>query len=553
MPLTDVSNVGADAQASKMPTKASAKAFVIPGLTKPAPVAQAKEAKGKAAKETAAKASKETAKAPARAPRKRAPAAKKEVTLTTTPTPPNAKRGSDRGAAKENAEPVEAAAPDQVTPEATKRTVSILTTAKTPGMREPKTPHVSIAGVGDPPPTVRFAEPEPEPELAAADGRRTRGSRHAPKRFGEFTEWDAVQKGMLGTPGHGLQMGRLIPSSEDSSSSGDAPADPSTARFAAASSDATVREVHERVQALMKMADAALPLEEGGGNDETEGKSLREALSESWNGQGYYAKLMAQMATPKGKGAKPEEEAHASGSGSGGAKKGGSGGSSGGSARSQPAPEVAMPSLAQVTAMFSAALPNLAAGARPAPVVLGKGKRTTHFAEDAEVPAMPAAAAPPPAAAAPLAQPAVARAGARKVAGKETAKAAAKEAPASASTSSSSRRAKKSAEETDASTTPERKIEALEAELAAVKSELEAAKGEIETLHADSSLAERESESLQNTLDTQTAQLRSKDAENKALKAELAKVKAAAAEAMRKMAAALNAAADATEKDGFEA
>jgi hypothetical protein len=551
MPLTDVSNVGADAQASKMPTKAPAKAFVIPGLTKPAPVAQAKEAKGKAAKETAAKASKETAKAPARAARKRAPAAKKEVTLTTTPTPPNAKRGSDRGAAKENAEPAEAAAPDQVTPEATKRTVSILTTAKTPGMREPKTPHVSIAGVGDAPPTVRFAEPEPEPEPepAAADGRRTRGSRranHAPKRFGEFTEWDAVQKGTLGTPGHGLQMGRLIPSSEDSSSSsGDAPADPSTARFAAASSDATVREVHERVQALMKMADAALPLEEGGGNDETEGKSLREALSESWNGQGYYAKLMAQMATPKGKGAKPEEEAHASGSGSGGAKKGSSGGSSGGSARSQPEPEVAMPSLAQVTAMFSAALPNLAAGARPAPVVLGKGKRTTHFAEDAEVPAMPAAAAPPPAAAAPLAQPAVAREGARKVAGKE--------APVSASTSSSSRRAKKSAEETDASTTPERKIEALEAELAAVKSELEAAKGEIETLHADSSLAERESESLQNTLDTQTAQLRSKDAENKALKAELAKVKAVAAEAMRKMAAALNAAADAAEKDGFEA
>ena len=67
MALTDVSNVGADAKASKMPTKAPAKAFVIPGLTKPAPVAQAKEAKGKAAKETVAKASKETAKAPARA------------------------------------------------------------------------------------------------------------------------------------------------------------------------------------------------------------------------------------------------------------------------------------------------------------------------------------------------------------------------------------------------------------------------------------------------------------------------------------------------------
>ena len=204
-----------------------------------------------------------------------------------------------------------------------------------------------------------------------------------------------------------------------------------------------------------------------------------------------------------------------------------------------------MPSLAQVTQMFSAALPNLAAGARPAPVVLGKGKRTTHFAEDAEVPAMPAAAAPPPAPAAPLGQPAVARAGARKVA--------AKEAPLSASTFVYVATGEEVGGGDDASATAERKIETLEAALAAMKSELEAAKGEIETLHADSSLAERESESLQNTLDTQTAQLRSKDAENKALKAELAKVKAAAAEAMRKMAAALNAAADATEKDGFEA
>ena len=145
--------------------------------------------------------------------------------------------------------------------------------------------------------------PSPSPSPPAADGRRTRGSRranHAPKRFGEFTEWDDVQKGMLGTPGHGLQMG-IFPEDKDSSSSGDASADPSTARLAAASSDSTVREVHERVQALMNMADAALPLEEGGGNDETDGKSLREALSESWNGQGYYAKLMAQMATPRGR------------------------------------------------------------------------------------------------------------------------------------------------------------------------------------------------------------------------------------------------------------
>ena len=103
--------------------------------------------------------------------------------------------------------------------------------------------------------------------------------------------------------------------------------------------------------------------------------------------------------------------------------------------------EVAMPSLAQVTRMFSTALPNLAAGAGPRPSSSAgetndalRGRRGgSRHARRRRATARDRSA---------FGQPAVARAGARKVA--------AKEAPLSASISSTSRRAKKSAEETDA-------------------------------------------------------------------------------------------------------
>ena len=52
----------------------------------------------------------------------------------------------------------------------------------------------------------------------------------------------------------------------------------------------------------MKMADAVLPLEEDNGKDDAANqKSLREQLSDSWGGQGYYAKLASQMQTPPAK------------------------------------------------------------------------------------------------------------------------------------------------------------------------------------------------------------------------------------------------------------
>ena len=102
-----------------------------------------------------------------------------------------------------------------------------------------------------------------------------------PERFGEFKSWNSVQKGTLGTPGHGLLSKqaklRLGARDEESEGSGTstssgkgggesaeaakakaakaaaaaaAAATPTTARFnAAASGDAAAREVHERVEA----------------------------------------------------------------------------------------------------------------------------------------------------------------------------------------------------------------------------------------------------------------------------------------------------------------
>jgi len=68
-------------------------------------------------------------------------------------------------------------------------------------------------------------------------------------------------------------------------------------------------------------------------------------------------------------------------------------------------------------------------------------------------------------------------------------------------------------------------IDALKRELEDFKAQLAAAKDEANILRSDAALAESEAESLGNTLESQTHQLRAKDAENKALKLELASLK----------------------------
>lgn len=294
MALTDVSNDPAHARGAK------AAGFSIPGLTKPALVAEKPAAK-------ASKASKATkaADGTAKATRKRAPGAKKAAALTTTP-PPAASRA--KMTAKENVSFAEAPA-DPKTP------------------YEPKTPRAPAVGFAEAaaaadvtqqfktPGNVTFAAHDVEEDeedhaddqgddAGGANGEKRGRSRrqHArPERFGEFKSWNSVQKGTLGTPGHGLlskqarlrlggrdesvaegsgtstsSAGSSGGGSKSSSSSAKsaeeakakmaaqaaAAATPTTARFNAAASDAAAREVRERVEALMRMADAVLPVED---------------------------------------------------------------------------------------------------------------------------------------------------------------------------------------------------------------------------------------------------------------------------------------------------
>jgi hypothetical protein len=197
MALTDVSNDPAHARGAK------AAGFSIPGLTKPALVAEKPAAK-------ASKASKATkaADGTAKATRKRAPGAKKAAALTTTP-PPAASRA--KMTAKENVSFAEAPA-DPKTP------------------YEPKTPRAPAVGFAEAaaaadvtqqfktPGNVTFAAHDVEEDeedhaddqgddAGGANGEKRGRSRrqHArPERFGEFKSWNSVQKGTLGTPGHGL-------------------------------------------------------------------------------------------------------------------------------------------------------------------------------------------------------------------------------------------------------------------------------------------------------------------------------------------------------------
>ena len=338
MALVDVSNDPAHARGAK------AAGFSIPGLTKPALVAEKPAAKASKASKAA-----KTADGAAKATRKRAPGAKKAAALTTTP-PPAASRA--KMTAKENVSFAEAPA-DPKTP------------------REPKTPRAPAVGFGasslaaedvtqqfKTPGNVTFAAQDVEEDEeghaddqgddgGAACKRVSRRQHARPERFGEFKSWNSVQKGTLGTPGHGLLSkqaklrlggrdeaeGSGTSTSSGGSSAGGsgkggaesaevkaklaaqavAAATPTTARFNAAASDAAAREVRERVEALMRMADEVLPVEDPAAEKAAANeKSLREQLSDSWNGQGYYAKLMTQMATPKKEGEKKDEEEEAS-------------------------------------------------------------------------------------------------------------------------------------------------------------------------------------------------------------------------------------------------
>ena len=492
MALVDVSNDPAHARGAK------AAGFNIPGLTKPALVAEKPAAKASKASKAA-----KTADGAAKATRKRAPGAKKAAALTTTP-PPAASRA--KMTAKENVSFAEAPAD-----------------LKTP--REPKTPCAPAAGFAEAaaaedvaqqfktPGNVTFAAQDVEEDEeghaddqgddgGAACKRVSRRQHARPERFGEFKSWNSVQKGTLGTPGHGLLSkqaklrlggrdeaeGSGTSTSSGGSSAGGsgkggaesaevkaklaaqavAAATPTTARFNAAASDAAAREVRERVEALMRMADAVLPVEDpAAAAAAANEKSLREQLSDSWNGQGYYAKLMTQMATPK---------------------------------KTEPSTEK------EDNKPNKAKRAEKAERAEKAPAL----KSSWSGGENPSLAACAAAGAAAVAAAAAMKE-------------KE-----AKVKRAHGVAAHPSTKAKK-------------------ASLSPAADDVAALKAELETAKMDASLAESEAESMKNTLESYTAQLRAKDAENKKLKAELAEARGIAEAAVKKMAAAMRSAADAAE------
>jgi len=210
MALADVSNDQAHAPRS----------FNIPGLTKPARVGTAlKEAKGEkgAAKKLSSKSSRVAVGGEA-LKKKRAPGTKKAAALVTTPP-------AATSVAKISATEHE----NNGTPEA--QSVKFHEPPKTP--YEPKNPYAaSVVGAGNAsgpmedipiafktPGNVTFAAHDDETGAETEDGdgddseesvdangakRVSRRAHARPERFGEFKSWNSVQKGTLGTPGHGL-------------------------------------------------------------------------------------------------------------------------------------------------------------------------------------------------------------------------------------------------------------------------------------------------------------------------------------------------------------
>jgi hypothetical protein len=140
--------------------------------------------------------------------------------------------------------------------------------------------------------------------------------------------WDSVKPGVV-TPGQPLKNAkanggggggsggrvggdggeRKASSSEKDSSPEDPNSNPPSwknPKGAGADADRAVQDVHERVAALMQMAEDVLPIDQEPPTPAgVVKKGLREQLSDSWNNQGYYAKLAAQMMTPPAKSARP--------------------------------------------------------------------------------------------------------------------------------------------------------------------------------------------------------------------------------------------------------
>ena len=364
MPLNDVSNASSTGE-FRTPGKKAISGFNIPGLTHAPPVAQSKMGKkarqslaGPGEAKVGAKTSKggkRTLGGPSAMAAKQSAPAMKQTSITAHLEPPCEAQAAEAKAETEVVHPVTSGAPDPIagadTPEAEEgeseeqrvafdeeATVSIpsiapdASTATVLPVHIEEEEHADDEADDDEEDDAHAEESQSaQPSdnhadrshrgtmakelamLAALNGgvlatktpgtnrkgpRRSRRTNKAAQaqRFGEFTSWDHVERGACGTPGDALRKRR------DSSEPEDVKGVKPPGKFQAPQVRTTVEDVQQRVRDLMKMADAVLPLEEDNGKDDAANqKSLREQLSDSWGGQGYYAKLASQMQTPPAK------------------------------------------------------------------------------------------------------------------------------------------------------------------------------------------------------------------------------------------------------------
>ena len=364
MPLNDVSNASSTGE-FRTPGKKAISGFNIPGLTHAPPVAQSKMGKkarqslaGPGEAKVGAKTSKggkRTLGGPSAMAAKQSAPAMKQTSITAHLEPPCEAQAAEAKADTELVHPVTSGAPDPIAgadiPEAEEgeleeqrvafdeeATVSIpsivpnASTATVLPVHIEEEEHADDEADDDEEDDAHAEESQAaQPSdnhadrshrgtmakelamLAALNGgvlatktpgtnrkgpRRSRRANKAAQaqRFGEFTSWDHVERGACGTPGDALRKRR------DSSEPEDVKGVKPPGKFQAPQVRTTVEDVQQRVRDLMKMADAVLPLEEDNGKDDAANqKSLREQLSDSWGGQGYYAKLASQMQTPPAK------------------------------------------------------------------------------------------------------------------------------------------------------------------------------------------------------------------------------------------------------------
>ena len=137
-------------------------------------------------------------------------------------------------------------------------------------------------------------------ETGSGDGKR-RSSRRTHKevrRFGEFQSWESVaadevppSPAFVGNPKQRRQYLEAYAKVQYEQEAAERKARGET-------TEDTVADVHSRVQQLMMEANEKLPDYAPSPAKSMHEKSLRERLNESWQGKGYYARLMAQMASP---------------------------------------------------------------------------------------------------------------------------------------------------------------------------------------------------------------------------------------------------------------